>query len=153
MHRLAWVLLVLMIACGSGEGVGGHGVTVMGEPGEEPTIALPDGDPPTELVTDDLREGDGSVVEEGMRVVVNYIGVSWTRKASFDSSWRSTPFPVEIGAGRVIAGWEQGLVGMRVGGRRLLIIPPELAYGERGAGEGIPPGDTLVFVVDVLEAS
>ena len=142
---------IALAACGSG--AGGHGVTVTGPQDDSPTIALPDTDPPSELVTEDLRVGEGPEVKEGTRVSVHYIGVSWATQAAFDSSWGRAPFAVEVGAGSVIEGWDQGLVGMRVGGRRLLIIPPELGYGERGAGGDIPPNDTLVFVVDAVDVA
>lgn len=154
-------LALLAAACGGGDGDGArdlttdapdasHGVTVTGPLGEKPTVALPDGAPPAGLVTDDLVEGDGPEAHDGDSIDVHYYGVSWARQEAFDSSFGRTSFTLTLGAGQVIRGWEQGLVGMKVGGRRLLIIPPELGYGDRGAGESIPPGDTLVFVVDLL---
>lgn len=108
-------------------------------------------DPPDQLVVEDVLVGDGAAAAVGDLLVVDYVGVRWSDGAEFDASWeRGEPFQLELGAGRVIAGWEQGLEGMQVGGRRILTIPPELAYGDRGAGELIGPGETLVFVVDLV---
>jgi peptidylprolyl isomerase len=109
-------------------------------------------DPPGELVVEDLVVGDGPPASAGDPVTVHYVGVDWESGEQFDSSWdRSTPFVFTLGAGEVIPGWDQGVEGMRAGGRRVLTIPPGLAYGDRGAGEAIAPGATLVFVVDLLE--
>ena len=108
-------------------------------------------EPPTELVSQDLVEGDGPEIAPGDTASVQYVGVSWSTGREFDASWdRGQPFGFPVGAGRVIAGWDQGVVGMRAGGRRLLVIPPDLGYGDRGAGGVIAPGETLVFVVDAL---
>jgi peptidylprolyl isomerase len=110
------------------------------------------GEPPTELEIRDLVEGEGDEASAGDVVSVHYVGVDWEAGEQFDASWdRGQPFTFELGAGRVIAGWDQGVVGMQVGGRRVLTIPPDLAYGEQGAGDVIGPGATLVFVVDLLE--
>lgn len=112
------------------------------------------GEPPSDLVTEDLVPGDGEAAVAGRTVTVHYVGVNWSDGAEFDASWdRGQPFSFELGAGRVIPGWEQGVEGMQVGGRRTLTIPPELAYGERGAGRVIGPNETLVFVVDLLDVS
>lgn len=109
------------------------------------------GEPPTELVITDIAEGDGDAVEPGQRAVVQYWGVRWSDGGTFDSSWsRGQPFAFVLGAGQVISGWDLGVDGMRVGGRRVLVIPPGLAYGDRGAGNVIGPGETLVFVVDLV---
>ena len=109
------------------------------------------GDPPTQLGVEDVVEGDGPPAATGDRLTVHYVGLRWSDGGPFDSSWeRGTPFTVELGAGTVIPGWEQGLEGMRAGGRRILTIPPDLAYGDRGAGGVIGPGETLVFVVDLV---
>jgi peptidylprolyl isomerase len=108
-------------------------------------------DPPTALVSEDLVEGQGPEIAPGTTASVQYVGVSWSTGREFDASWdRGQPFGFPVGAGRVIAGWDQGVVGMRAGGRRLLVIPPDLGYGDRGAGGVIAPGETLVFVVDAL---
>ncbi|MEX2550398.1 MAG: FKBP-type peptidyl-prolyl cis-trans isomerase [Nitriliruptoraceae bacterium] len=108
--------------------------------------------PPSELQLEDLAVGDGRVAAEGDVLVVQYVGVRWSDGGVFDASWdRGQPFEFQLGAGQVITGWEQGLEGMQVGGRRVITIPPDLAYGDRGAGEVIPPDETIVFVVDLLE--
>jgi peptidylprolyl isomerase len=108
-------------------------------------------EPPTELQTDDLVEGTGEEATLGSVVEVHYVGVEWDSGQEFDASWdRDQTFSFQLGARRVIEGWEEGVQGMRVGGRRVLTIPPELAYGERGAGGVIGPDATLVFVVDLL---
>lgn len=125
-------------------------------PGERPDVEslLPDdrGEPPQELVVDDLAPGDGEAVVAGDVVVVEYVGVRWSDGVVFDASWeRGQPFEFELGAGSVIEGWDRGVEGMRIGGRRMLTIPPEQAYGARGAGDLIGPDETLVFVVDLLE--
>jgi peptidylprolyl isomerase len=103
------------------------------------------------LSIEDLEVGDGPEGVAGRPVSVHYVGVSWSTGREFDSSWsRGQPFTFSLGSGSVIAGWDQGVAGMKVGGRRRLTIPPHLGYGERGAGGVIGPGETLVFVVDLL---
>jgi peptidylprolyl isomerase len=117
----------------------------------KPTIDFPEGDAPTELQIQDLVVGDGAEAKAGNQVVVHYVGVAHSTGEEFDASWnRGSPFTFPLGAGRVIAGWDQGVQGMRVGGRRQLTIPPQLGYGDRGAGNAIKPGETLIFVVDLL---
>jgi len=118
----------------------------------KPSIAVDTAsEPPADLVSRDLVEGDGPELAPGATASVQYVGVSWSTGREFDASWdRGQPFGFPVGAGRVIAGWDQGVVGMRAGGRRLLVIPPGLGYGDRGAGDVIAPGETLVFVVDAL---
>jgi peptidylprolyl isomerase len=116
----------------------------------KPEIPRPSGDPPTELRTEDIVEGTGAAAKPGDTVQMQYVGVSWSTGEQFDASWDSgQPFTFELGSGGVIAGWDQGIVGMKPGGRRLLIIPPELGYGATGAGGAIAPNETLVFVVDL----
>ncbi len=118
----------------------------------KPTVAVPKGAPPKSLETKDLEEGTGATAKAGDRVSVNYVGVNYKSGKEFDASWdRGEPFTFTLGAGEVIPGWDQGVEGMKVGGRRELIIPPELGYGSAGAPPAIPPNETLVFVVD-LEA-
>jgi len=108
-------------------------------------------EPPTGLVTHDLVEGEGQELARGDSANVQYVGVSWSTGREFDASWdRGQAFSFPVGAGRVIAGWDRGVVGMRAGGRRLLVIPPDLGYGARGAGGVIGPNETLVFVVDAV---
>ena len=118
----------------------------------KPLVTIPPSSPPTELLIVDLVVGSGSPVGVGDFLVMDYVGVSYSTGLQFDASWdRGSPFPFELGAGRVIQGWDQGIVGMSVGGRRSLTIPPELAYGENGSGSGsIGPNETLVFVVDLI---
>lgn len=125
----------------------------MAEPGK-PTVAAPSGPPPTDLVITDLAVGDGPEATAGTRVGVHYVGVRWSDGGQFDASWdRGDVFAFVLDAGKVISGWDQGVQGMRVGGRRRLEIPPHLGYGSRGAGAVIPPGESLVFVVDLLTVS
>jgi peptidylprolyl isomerase len=118
---------------------------------EKPNVEIPAGDPPAELHVEDLTVGEGDEAVPGRPVDVHYIGVSWSSGEQFDASWdRGDTFRFALGQGQVIQGWDQGVAGMRVGGRRRLTIPPGLAYGDRGAGGVIAPGETLVFVVDLL---
>jgi peptidylprolyl isomerase len=117
----------------------------------KPNVEVPAGEPPTELVVDDLIVGEGPEATPGQQVSVHYVGVAHSNGKEFDSSYsRNTPFSFGLGAGQVIQGWDKGVAGMRVGGRRQLTIPANLAYGDRGAGGVIKPGETLVFVVDLL---
>ncbi|MDA3627477.1 FKBP-type peptidyl-prolyl cis-trans isomerase [Saccharopolyspora oryzae] len=120
---------------------------------EKPKIAKPTGEPPAELVIKDITVGDGKEATAGTAVAVHYVGVSHSTGKEFDASWnRGEPLRIQLGAGQVIEGWDQGLQGMRVGGRRQLVIPPHMAYGERGAGGVIAPNETLVFVCDLVDA-
>lgn len=116
---------------------------------EEPTVALP-ASVPTELVVTDLTVGAGPAADDGDTVFVNYVGVLSSDGTRFDGNFGSDPFVVTLGMGMVIAGWDQGLVGMQAGGRRQLDIPADLAYGSRGAGDAIPPDSALSFVVDMV---
>jgi peptidylprolyl isomerase len=117
----------------------------------KPEIDFPGGEPPAELHITDIWEGDGDVAKPGDMVQVHYVGVAYSTGEEFDASWdRGEPLEFELGAGRVIAGWDQGVQGMKVGGRRQLIIPPGMAYGNRGAGNLIRPGETLIFVCDLV---
>ncbi len=119
-----------------------------------PTITVPDAEAPTELIAQPLIEGDGAVVEAGQTITVHYTGVLWDTGAVFDSSWEGgSPASFSIGTGGVIPGWDKGLVGRTIGSQVLLVIPPADGYGEAGSGETIPPNATLVFVVDILDAS
>lgn len=116
----------------------------------KPKVEVPDGPAPTALKIDDLKVGSGVAVKAGDEVEVHYVGVLFSNKEQFDASWdRGTPFKFTVGQGGVIKGWDQGLLGMKVGGQRRLIIPPDLAYGPGGQGS-IPPNSTLVFVIDLL---
>jgi peptidylprolyl isomerase len=120
-------------------------------PLERPEVDFPDGTPPAELVVTDLVEGSGDEAVAGRTAVVHYVGVAFSTGEEFDASWnRGEPFAFQLGAGQVIAGWDRGVAGMKVGGRRHLLIPPDLGYGDRGAGRVIAPGESLIFVVDLL---
>lgn len=120
----------------------------------KPGVEIPSGDAPTALQVDDIAEGDGAEATAGSTVEVHYVGVLFSDGTEFDASYdRGEPFSFTLGAGQVIQGWDEGVEGMKVGGRRRLVIPPDLAYGETGAGGVIPPNATLVFVVDLLSVS
>ena len=117
----------------------------------KPDVIIPAGDPPTALKMEDLVVGDGTEAKAGKVVMVHYVGVAWSNGKQFDASWdRNESFDFRLGGGQVIQGWDQGVAGMRVGGRRRLTIPPEMGYGSRGAGGVIKGNETLVFVVDLL---
>ncbi|MEU1377195.1 FKBP-type peptidyl-prolyl cis-trans isomerase [Streptomyces triculaminicus] len=119
---------------------------------EKPEIDFPEGDAPTDLEITEIWEGDGAVAKAGDFVKVHYVGVAFSTGEEFDASWnRGSALEFKLGAGQVIQGWDQGIQGMKVGGRRKLVIPAHLAYGERGAGGGvIAPGETLIFVCDLM---
>jgi peptidylprolyl isomerase len=120
---------------------------------DRPEIDFPSGDPPSSLEITDVWEGDGAVAKAGDMVKVHYVGVAFSTGEEFDASWnRGEPLAFRLGGGQVIAGWDQGIEGMRVGGRRQLVIPADLAYGDRGAGRVIAPGETLIFVCDLVSA-
>lgn len=117
----------------------------------KPEVTVPDTAPPTELVVIDDVVGDGPEASAGQQVSVHYVGVAWSNGQQFDASWdRMEPFSFGLGQGQVIQGWDDGVAGMRVGGRRTLHIPAHLGYGSRGAGGVIKPNETLIFVVDLL---
>ncbi len=118
---------------------------------QKPDIDRPDGPPPNDLQVTDLIEGGGREAVTGTTVLVHYVGVSFSTGEEFDSSYGRGPLAFPLGGGRVIAGWESGIQGMRVGGRRRLVIPPHLAYGDRGAAGVIAPGETLIFVCDLVD--
>ncbi len=122
-----------------------------GEPGEKPTIAVPEGgSPPTELEVEDVTEGKGPAAKAGSQLSVNYVGVAYSTGEEFDTSFGRGPFEFELGGGMVIPGWDQGLEGMKAGGRRQLTIPAELAYGAQGSPPAIGPNEALVFAIDLL---
>jgi peptidylprolyl isomerase len=117
----------------------------------KPEVAKPKGKAPRRLVKRDLRVGSGPAAQPGQLVQVQYVGVSFKTGEQFDASWdRGEPFVFQLGAGQVIPGWDRGVAGMKVGGRRRLVIPPDLAYGAQGSPPTIGPNETLVFVVDLL---
>ncbi|WP_431936435.1 FKBP-type peptidyl-prolyl cis-trans isomerase [Micromonospora sp. RP3T] len=118
---------------------------------EKPEIGPIEGAPPADLVVEDITVGDGPEAHAGQLASVHYVGVAHSTGREFDASWnRGETFEFPLGGGQVIAGWDQGVIGMKVGGRRRLTIPPHLGYGARGAGGVIKPNETLVFVVDLL---
>ena len=118
---------------------------------EKPEIDFPGGEPPTDLQITEVWEGNGAEAKAGDMVQVHYVGVAFSTGEQFDASWdRGDPLRFQLGVGQVIAGWDRGVQGMKVGGRRQLIIPPDLAYGDRGAGRDIAPGETLIFVCDLV---
>ncbi|MGH3521217.1 MAG: FKBP-type peptidyl-prolyl cis-trans isomerase [Haloechinothrix sp.] len=117
----------------------------------KPDVDPIDGAPPADLEVTDITVGDGPEIAAGQQATVHYVGVAHSTGAEFDASWnRGEPLSFPLGAGRVISGWDQGVAGMRVGGRRKLVIPPHLGYGDQGAGSVIKPGETLIFVVDLV---
>ena len=117
----------------------------------KPSITIPQETPPSELVKTDITVGTGDEAVKGKNVSVHYVGVAWSNGQEFDASWnRGEAFEFRLGAGQVIQGWDDGVAGMKVGGRRQLTIPPDMGYGSRGAGGVIKGGETLVFVVDLL---
>jgi peptidylprolyl isomerase len=121
---------------------------------DKPEIEFFDPEPPTDLVVTDITAGDGAEATAGSTVEVHYVGVAHSTGEEFDASYnRGQPLSFRLGVGQVISGWDQGVTGMKVGGRRQLVIPPHLGYGDRGAGGVIGPGETLIFVVDLLGVS
>ena len=117
----------------------------------KPEVTIPEGAPPSELELEDITVGEGDAAVAGRDVSVHYVGVAWSNGKQFDASWdRNDTFEFRLGAGQVIQGWDRGVSGMRVGGRRRITIPPALGYGSAGAGGVIKGGETLVFVVDLL---
>ena len=119
---------------------------------EKPEIDPHMGPPPTDLEVTEITEGDGKEATAGSTVSVHYVGVAHSTGEEFDASYnRGAPLDFRLGIGQVISGWDQGVQGMKVGGRRRLVIPPHLGYGDRGAGGVIASGETLIFVVDLLD--
>jgi peptidylprolyl isomerase len=152
---LAVVVLVVVIA-GGGDDDGGGESASLGDctaeaSGEKPAVEVPEGDPPTELGIEDLEPGDGPAAKAGDQISVNYVGVLYADCTEFDNSFdRGEPFQFALGEGGVIPGWDQGVEGMKVGGRRQLTIPSDLAYGPEGQPPDIPPDSALVFVIDLV---
>jgi peptidylprolyl isomerase len=118
----------------------------------KPEIDFPGDNPPSELLVEDLEVGKGEEATAGRTISAHYVGVAWSTGEEFDASWnRGQPLTFQVGVGQVIQGWDQGLLGMKVGGRRKITIPPHLGYGDRGAGGAIKGGETLIFVVDLVD--
>ncbi|CAN5495467.1 hypothetical protein BH20ACT15_BH20ACT15_06000 [soil metagenome] len=146
---LAVIVLVVAIAGGGDDSDSGSG----GD-SAKPEVEIGDGDPPTELAIDDLEEGDGAEAKQGDMLSVSYVGVLFDDGSEFDSNFGTgQPFTFQLGAGNVIPGWDEGLVGMKEGGRRQLTIPSDLAYGPQGEPPDIPPDSALVFVIDLESVS
>jgi peptidylprolyl isomerase len=119
---------------------------------KKPQVEVPDTPPPCNLVVGDVVEGQGAAAKAGDHLTMKYVGVTYATGKQFDASWdRGQDFDFTLGAGNVIQGWDQGLVGMKVGGRRQLIIPPALGYGDQAQGDDIPANSTLIFVVDLVK--
>ena len=169
MVRRALILLGLLllfgaVGCGDEEDSGGEAEAprteaagpeapeaALTDTSTKPVVPQPSGEPPRRLVIEDIVKGNGPAAKTGSTVLVHYVGLNFSNGQQFDASWDSgSPFPVQLGTGGVIPGWEKGLVGIRKGGRRKLTIPPELGYGAQGYPPDIPPNETLVFVVDAL---
>lgn len=120
----------------------------------KPEVTVPAGNPPADLLIEDVVVGEGNEAKSGANVEVHYVGVAWSTQREFDASWnRGDTFEFRLGAGQVISGWDQGVAGMKVGGRRILTIPPHMGYGNQGAGGVIKGGETLIFVVDLLNVN
>jgi peptidylprolyl isomerase len=140
-----------LVKASASTGATGTKTPTSGPLSKEPTVTPPTGAPPTTLVKKDLIVGTGPEAKAGQSATVNYVGVLYSTGKVFDASWkRHEPFTFALGKGQVIPGWDRGVVGMKVGGRRELIIPAPLAYGTKGAPPSIPPNAALVFVVDLL---
>jgi len=145
---------VIISNSGSDDSGGGEGncPEVSKDTKKKPTIGACEGTPPTALESIDVVEGDGAEAKPGDKLSMQYVGTIYDTGKEFDASWdRGEPFEFDLGGGDVIAGWDQGIEGMKVGGRRELIIPPDLGYGAAGQPPTIPPNSTLVFVVDLLD--
>jgi peptidylprolyl isomerase len=160
-RTLALTLCAAMAIAGCGGGGGtskkstapASGATTTTTPPKrsKPHVRIPKGSPPKKLVIKDLIKGNGRAAQSGHQVTVQYVGVNYKTGKQFDATWdRGQPFPFQLGAGQVIRGWDEGVAGMRVGGRRELIIPPRLAYGPQGQPPAIGRNATLVFVIDLL---
>jgi peptidylprolyl isomerase len=145
---LAVIVIVILVARGGDDG---GNTTSVADTGPKPTVEVPKGPPPAQLVVKDLKAGDGAEAKAGDQVSVQYVGVLYDGGKEFDSSYdRGQPFSFQLGSGQVIPGWDQGVQGMKVGGRRELIIPSGLAYGKTGQPPTIPPNAALVFVIDLV---
>lgn len=154
------VLALVFVACGEGDDSSTQSTREEATsaksdsaeaPAKKPKVTVPGGPPPKKLEEKDLVEGGGAEAKPGDAVTVQYVGVGYESGEEFDASWdRGEPFTFSLGAGEVIKGWDQGVAGMKVGGRRELTIPPNMAYGPAGSPPAIGPNETLIFVVDLL---
>jgi peptidylprolyl isomerase len=146
-------VIVVIVARGGGDS-GDSGDSTTAETASKPEVEVPEGPPPTQLAVEDLETGDGDEAQSGDQVSVQYVGVDYKTGKEFDSSYeRGEPFSFNLGGGEVIDGWDQGVEGMKVGGRRQLVIPPDLAYGKQGQPPTIGPNATLVFVIDLVSVN
>ena len=144
----AIVAVVILLATGGGDSSSSSDI----DTSTKPTVEVPDGPPPEALQVKDIVEGDGPEATPGATLTMQYVGVNYSDGKQFDASWdNGQPFTFQLGAGQVIPGWDQGIAGMKVGGRRELIVPPDLGYGAQGSPPQIKPNETLVFVVDLLD--
>jgi peptidylprolyl isomerase len=142
--------VVVVLITGGDDGSSSSDASV--DTSTKPTVEVPDGPPPTTLQVDDIVVGDGAEATAGDTLTMQYVGVNYEDGKQFDASWdNGQPFTFQLGGGQVIPGWDQGIEGMKVGGRRELIVPPDLGYGEQGSPPAIKPNETLVFVVDLLD--
>jgi peptidylprolyl isomerase len=154
MLTVAACAAIALAGCGGGDSTTGSETTSTVDTTTKPVVKPPKGPPPKQLEVKDLVEGSGEEAKSGDEVTVDYVGVNYKSGKEFDSSWsRNEPFTFTLGRGEVIPGWDQGVEGMKVGGRRELIIPPELAYGKTGSPPVIPPNETLIFVIDLREVN
>ena len=145
------VVVAIVLVAGSG---GGDSGSISTDLDTRPVIEASSGPPPSELQSKDIVEGDGAAAASGDQLSVQYVGADYSTGMEFDASWdRGEPFDFQLGSGSVIPGWDQGLVGMKVGGRRELIIPPAQAYGAQGQPPTIGPNATLTFVIDLLDVT
>ncbi len=150
----ALIAVIVVVATGGDDesGSSATGTDQSADLSQKPKIEVPDGPAPTELETEDIVVGDGAEAKTGDTVSMQYVGVNYSNGKEFDASWdRGEPFTFQLGSGQVIPGWDEGIPGMKVGGRRELIIPPDLAYGEQGSPPSIGPNETLIFVVDLTD--
>ena len=142
----AVIIVAVLVSQGGGDDEGSESDDV-----GKPTVEVPEGPPPDELVVEDLEEGEGAEAQAGDSLTLDYVGVLYESGEEFDSSYDAgTPFEVVLGEGGVIPGFEQGLEGMKEGGRRQITIPPDLGYGRQGQPPAIPPDSTLIFVIDLI---
>jgi peptidylprolyl isomerase len=150
-------IALLLAGCGGDDdsATNGEATTESGEPAqsaksEKPAVTVPEGPPPAKLEINDLVEGDGTEAKAGDEVSVYYVGVGYKSGKEFDASWGGEPLSFQLGAGLVIKGWDEGVEGMKEGGRRELVIPSDLAYGPEGSPPAIGPNEALIFVVELL---
>jgi len=144
----AVIAVIVVLIAGGGDDSSSSDV----DTSTKPTVEVPDGPPPKDLEVNDIVEGDGPEAAPGDTLTMQYVGVKYSDGKQFDASWDTgQPLTFQLGSGQVIPGWDQGIAGMKVGGRRELIVPPDLGYGAQGSPPAIGPNETLVFVVDLLD--